>query len=1184
MDNPAGEMPFLDHLEELRGRIIRALIAVFIGVGIGLWVVTTYNAIGYLKAPIAPYLPGGKLTILAPTEQVMVILKLGVVLGLVLASPVIIYQLWAFLSPALYDREKKAMIPALGLGLLLFLFGSWLGWIYGVPLSLKFLLTVSNDFVNQITFAEYFSFVIQVILAVGISFELPLIMTLLSWVGVMDAKRFSGFRRYAVLLNCIAGAILSPGTDVLSMIVCSALLIALYELGVLGAFVVQRRRRKAAQIAGAMVLFAMLAGGPKELHAQNPPFRPPGADTGRARVTPGVGARAIDSSTAKRLGIPTKPKYKFLEPDSVMQALLKREGFAVTRFRGDSATLLPGDEGLFLGGHAATVRDTSVLEANEIIYSDARCELSAKGEPRMFEDPQGRGKILVGRTMKFDTCHERGVIGEATTTFDDAGANWFLRGNLAVDSTGKRLYAAHSEFTSCDLAEPHYHFQSGQVKWVSQSVLVARPAVLYIRDVPIVWMPFLFQDTKVGRRSGILIPNFGFNDIVRPSRSYNRQVTNIGYYWAPNDYIDLTAHMDWYANRYMRYGSQFRYRWRDRFVTGDFAIDKEQQSQGGGSTNIRWSHDQQFNNATSLRIGLNYVGNSTVLQNNTVDPLLSTQNINSSLNLTKRFSWGQATLGATRRQTLSDGQVQMTLPSLNITPRPFEFGQHVSWSPNLSLSNDLEQKTPFADFLAGNGRIDSVAGLGHKRTTNITLGTPIRIGTFNWSNTLTASDFQASQRRTVTQRLPDLSTADPLDSISVSTVRNGDFLSTFDWNTGINLPLLLQGTFKVTPTLGITNVTSGALMVRNTATNGQWVQQGKKLQLSLASTPYLFGFLGGFGPVQRFRASINPVMNLQYSPKARLSEEYARAVSGGGGISLPLETPPTLTASVSLNQTYEAKMRAAPGDTNTDDTNRRKLAILNWGTSPIAYDFEQAKLPGRTGWTTAAVTNTLQSALVRGLQVSLTHDLWEGQVGTDTAKFAPFLSNANASMALDGGTFRSIASFLGLAKKRDPRDVRDTTPVAPSYMSQASRRFRPGAFSNTDAYATGAGRGFTANLNYSLQRRRPTGTTVGSVSTDPNDIFFPPTNLVSGNHSNLGLSTSFSPTRYWSVSWSTQYNITDSKFESQVIRLQRDLHDWMASFDFSKTATGNFAFFFTVTLKPLPDVKFDYNQTTLQPR
>ncbi|MES2125296.1 MAG: twin-arginine translocase subunit TatC [Gemmatimonadota bacterium] len=1182
MDNAAGEMPFLDHLEELRGRIIRSLIAVFVGVGIGLWAVTRFKAVTFLKQPIAPFLPGGKLTILAPTEQVMVVLKLGVVAGLVLASPVIIYQLWAFLSPALYEREKKAMMPALGLGLVLFLLGAWLGWIYGVPLSLNFLLTFSDDFVNQITFSAYFSFVVQVVLAVGISFELPLIMTLLSWIGVMDAKRFSAFRRYAILLNCIAGAILSPGTDVISMLVTSAMLLMLYELGVIGAFLVQRRRRKAAEVAGLLLLVLAMAGGPRSLHAQNPPVRPGAADTTRLRTGAGQAARALDSATAKRLGLPTAPRRKFAEPDSVMQALLEREGFAVTRFRGDSATLLPGTEGLLLGGHAATSRDTSVLEANEIRYSDARCELVARGEPRMFED----GKVLVGREMSFDTCHERGVIGEAFTKFDDLGANWFLRGNLAVDSTGKRLYAANSEFTSCDLPEAHYHFKAGEVKWVSQSVLVARPAVLYIRDVPVVWLPFLFQDTKVGRRSGILIPNFGFNDIVRPTRSYNRQVTNMGYYWAPNDYIDLTARLDWYANRYVRYGGQFRYRWRDRFVDGDLAIDQERQSNSGRNTNIRWNHNQQFDNATSLRLSFNYSGNTSVLQGNTVDPLRSVQQIVSSVNLSKRFSWGQMTLGGTRRQSINDGKVATSLPSLTISPRPFEFGTHVTWSPALTLTNETNKDPRVVELVAASGRIDTMLTTARNRNTTITLATPFRFGTFNWTNSLNYRDQLVVQRRSVTQRLPDTTTADPADSVTVITTRGGDFSTSLDWTTGINLPQLFPQSLHLTPTLGITNISpTGGFLLRNAATNGQWVRQGKKLQLAVAMAPNLFGFINrGIGPIVRFRHNIQPLINVQYSPTARLSEEYARAISSTSGRDVVREVPATLLASMGLSQTLSAKLRPAAGDTTTDDTHWRKVAILQLQTSQISYDFEQAKLPGRTGWTTAALTNTLQSELIRGFSLNLTHDLWEGQVGTDSARFSPFLSNVQATMSLTGGTFRSLASLFGLAKQPDPRASRDTLPPPATSFGSSSRRFRPGSFNSSDVNAGLAGRGFTANVTYSLQRRRPTGTTVGSVNSDPNDIFLPPVSLVSGNQSNIGLNTSFSPTPYWNVSWQTQYNVTAGRFESQQIRLQRDLHDWTASFDFAKTATGNFALFFTITLKPLPDVKFDYNQTTLRPR
>ena len=112
-------MPFLDHLEELRSRLFWVLGALVVGVGVGLWAVLKLDVIGALVVPIAPYLPDGKLSVLAVTEPFMITLKLAATVGLVIASPVVLYQVWAFLSPALYERERKAMIPALLIGLVL---------------------------------------------------------------------------------------------------------------------------------------------------------------------------------------------------------------------------------------------------------------------------------------------------------------------------------------------------------------------------------------------------------------------------------------------------------------------------------------------------------------------------------------------------------------------------------------------------------------------------------------------------------------------------------------------------------------------------------------------------------------------------------------------------------------------------------------------------------------------------------------------------------------------------------------------------------------------------------------------------------------------------------------------------------------------------------------------------------
>ncbi|HET7036450.1 MAG TPA: twin-arginine translocase subunit TatC, partial [Thermomicrobiaceae bacterium] len=173
MTDPAGEMPFLDHLEELRWRILRSLGAIVVGFGLGLWLVQRFQLVNLLKQPIAPYLTGagGKLVVTSPTDPVMIVFKLGLLVGLVLASPIILWQLWAFLAPALYSREKRALVPALFVGLLLFLTGAVLAYLFVVPQALRVLFSFQTEAIQPfITYDAYFDFVLQVVLALGISF------------------------------------------------------------------------------------------------------------------------------------------------------------------------------------------------------------------------------------------------------------------------------------------------------------------------------------------------------------------------------------------------------------------------------------------------------------------------------------------------------------------------------------------------------------------------------------------------------------------------------------------------------------------------------------------------------------------------------------------------------------------------------------------------------------------------------------------------------------------------------------------------------------------------------------------------------------------------------------------------------------------------------------------------------
>ena len=241
----------------------------------------------------------------------------------------------------------------------------------------------------------------------------------------------------------------------------------------------------------------------------------------------------------------------------------------------------------------------------------------------------------------------------------------------------------------------------------------------------------------------------GFADIVRTSRSYNRQISNIGYYWATNDYMDVTFRLDWFSHRYVQLGASMQYNVLDRFLGGSFEVSRQFQSGGGGATSFQWQHRQQFDLSTNLNFSLNYVSNSFVVQQNALNPLQNTQQVNSAASLQKRFRWGIVNLGGNRRQSLSDNSSSTQLPALTISPNPLDLSRSITWSPNLSLTNDLTANTPLQSILVTrpDGRVDTIPQLASTRNTAFSLTTPFRLGSFNWSNSVSLLDRTTTARQ-----------------------------------------------------------------------------------------------------------------------------------------------------------------------------------------------------------------------------------------------------------------------------------------------------------------------------------------------------------------------------------------------------------------------------------------------------
>jgi Tat protein translocase TatC len=1161
-------MPFLDHLEELRWRLLYSLLAIVLGTVVGWVVVERLDVIGLLMRPIAPHLPGGRLNYTSPTDPFFITLKFAFIVGLVVSSPFVLWQLWAFLAPALYEREKRLVVPAIMTGMLLFLGGAAGGYFLVLPRALAVLLSFQNQALQPIITADrYFGFAAQIILAFGAVTELPLVVVVLTALGLVSPAGLRKNRRFALLVAAALAAFLTP-PDALSMLMMMVPLLLLYELSIWCSWVVTRRRAKAAARAVTALAIAFLVVpviAPRSAAAQVNPRVNPRADSiaqARARDSVLAAGRPLDSAAARRLGLPTGPTRQFPAGDPMLDSLLKLKGYRIIHYVADTMVVLGDSDTIVLNGEALVDRDGTKLEADSIHYRESSCRLDAVGDPKLFDE----GTVLVGEGMRYDTCLRRGTVCGAMTDFQQGGATWIMRGKcLAVDSGSTRMYGSKSDITSDERPVPAYHFAAGEVKWLNKTLMVARPVVLYVNDVPIIWLPFIFNDIRPGRRSGVLVPRFGLNDLVRPTRGYQRHVSNIGYYLVLNDYIDVMASADWFSSRYLAARGELNYRWLDRFVQGGLRYSRTiQLDETAHSDQIIWNHNQSFNSRTRFAASVNYATSARVVQRNTIDPFLTTAQLSSNANFDKRFGWGTLNMGGSMSQNLSNNLRQQNFPRVSITPAPIDIAPWITWSPGFNFNNTQtfhNVGVPIT-LLTSGGVVGVDSTSFDTRASDLSLSTPLRIGRWNWSNAVAISDKTSNQR--VEFVIPD-----PIDStVKHHVVYDRTFETRVDWNTGINLPQLFSGTWRLQPGVQIVNKTSaGPFMLRNQFTGGQFLQQGKRLQFSLGLAPTFFGFFPGVGPFARIRHSVSMLVSYAYAPGSKVPKEFATALDPTGRL-LNARSDPQQTVTMGLQQSFEAKYKTPAGDSS--EAEPRKIRLLSIATSGVSYNFEQAKIPGRVGWQTQTLTNTLASDLLPGFNLQFTHDLWLGQVGLASTKFQPFLQSLSANFSLTSRTLAAIGGLIGLGGGPPARTPPPTpTPEGgqPPRLPQGPRGF---GGMGTSPYAGGGGRGFTLNVQFSTQRTRP-----DTVAAPPPGS---QSRSLSGGRQQMSLNMAFSPTPNWTASWNTLYDFDTRRFPQHFVRLERDLHRWHASFYFSRTASGNFAFSFYVALLDQPDIKFDYDQ------
>jgi sec-independent protein translocase protein TatC len=241
-------MTLLEHLRELRDRLIRAAIALVLGTIVGYAIFPQV-----LELLIAPYCqtvdalrPDGTCTLIAlrPLEPFSVRIRTSIVIGLFVGGPVIFYQLWRFITPGLTKVERRYAMPFVLLSQLMFALG--IGFAYLViPQGLRILLNLGGPGIEALLSAdEYLSFFLTMSVAFGLVFELPLVLISLAMVGIVTSSGLRRARPYAILLMVIAAAFITPTTDAVSLFFLAGPMILFYEVSILVARLVERRRRR----------------------------------------------------------------------------------------------------------------------------------------------------------------------------------------------------------------------------------------------------------------------------------------------------------------------------------------------------------------------------------------------------------------------------------------------------------------------------------------------------------------------------------------------------------------------------------------------------------------------------------------------------------------------------------------------------------------------------------------------------------------------------------------------------------------------------------------------------------------------------------------------------------------------------------------------------------------------------
>lgn len=798
------------------------------------------------------------------------------------------------------------------------------------------------------------------------------------------------------------------------------------------------------------------------------------------------------------------------------------------QYKGETADFDVAHGTIHIKGKAEVRTGTLVLGSGDIRFDTRNEELMAEGDPLLSD----KGSELLGERMGYLFEAKTGAVLNGVTQYDDG----FYYGKHVRRIDDRTMLVRDGTYTSCDLAEPHYHFTAKRMKLSLRERVVARQVTFYVSDLPVLTFPFFFKSLDSGRHSGILFPRFN----VGVSSREGRYIRDLGYYWATNDYTDFTVEMDYNERKDLTTSLRNRYKVRygvDGNVNFTYrsAFGVKSNEQRGDEWRLEATHNHPnlwdvWNAGASIN-----ASSSSLTQNNLSSDArqdrLDTQ-LRSTARLARTFGSGQSlSLSATRSQFINNEDddpvtnnelVRQTLPAVTLGFKTGPLLPALRVGQSGSIAGDALRATQFSQSYRGqaerrrseNGVEDRYSGGGSYSLSFAPRGLigPFKFTSssgfgFDWSRVDTRLDRYVN--RAVTDTVP---AADGSDSTIV--VQVPELAEHVDSKQDEVTPRLTFSNSLRTDLYGIFRTGLGPLT-------------GVKHKLSWSMG---HSFQPALGDKQRRQQSFNFSLGNELSFKLR-----------------PARQPQAATDSATTGATGQSDAKEAPA--------RKLERLLAWNVSS-SFNPEAA---ARERWSTINSELGIQPIGGRFVNLTVSHRINpdDFRVESVTTSLIGTLDLRNA-LKLGGALLERKERRSPLLERLPARADSAGADSLGGREGVGGPRQDGGLDQDSSQPRGAAGRNelpWTLGLRYSHSQTDQRGNAGGDrMST------------------NIGANLQVALPGAWTANWSAQFDLQEGLVTNQYWSLRRDLHCWTLEFDRSVAGDGS-EFGFKLYLKQIPDVK-----------